>query len=163
MFTSRPLFFSNTKSDSPRQDLEPKRSMCRYYIHSVYVVLMNANLFLKNGLSQASFSFIFRLFKQTVQFLEQIYLKIYPSSMQWLDSNPQPSEHESPLITNRPVIPPMNFNFKKANDWRSFISIAYSKIGRRAALVELIKWINLCNYVIISWLWIKLSITYPVS
>ena len=42
----------------------------------------------------------FRLFKQTLQSLQQInrYEKC-PSIIQCWDSNPQPSEHESPPIT----------------------------------------------------------------
>ena len=45
----------------------------------------------------------FRLFKQTLQSLQQInrYEKC-PSIIQCWDSNPQPSEHESPPITTRP-------------------------------------------------------------
>ena len=38
-------------------------------------------LFEKNGPTQASFSFIFVLFKQTIQFLQKINVKKCPSSI----------------------------------------------------------------------------------
>ena len=41
----------------------------------------------------------FRLFKQTLQFLQQINVKECPSS--W-DSNPLPLDHEFPPTTTRP-------------------------------------------------------------
>ena len=43
------------------------------------------------------------LFKQTLHFLQQIYEKKCPSSIWCLDSNPQPSGHESPPITRAPA------------------------------------------------------------
>ena len=57
----------------------------------------------KVGQSRPLFAFIFGLFKQTLQFLQQIY-----------DSNPQPSEHESLPITTRPAHCDCNsyFHFK---------------------------------------------------
>ena len=62
--------------------------------------------FLKNnGPTLASFSFIFGLFQQTVQFLLQIIVKKCPSSMQRWDSNSQPSS-ESPPLTTIPGHPP---------------------------------------------------------
>ena len=65
---------------------------------------------LKNGPTPASFSFIFGLFKQTsLQFLQQIYVKKCPSSMQCQDSNPRPSDCESLPITTRPGLPPMSW------------------------------------------------------
>ena len=58
--------------------------------------------FVNNGPTPASFIF-FDLFKQTsLQFLQQMYVKKCPSSTQFRDSNPRPSEHESPSITTRP-------------------------------------------------------------
>ena len=59
----------------------------------------------------------FRLFKQTLQFLQQINGKKCPSSIRCWDSNPRPSEHESPPITTRPGFPPL-FNFLYFNIWR---------------------------------------------
>ena len=48
----------------------------------------------------------FRLFKQTLQFLQQINVKKYQSSIQFWDSNSRPSENESPSLTTRPGLPP---------------------------------------------------------
>ena len=64
------------------------------------------SFFIKNGPTPASFSFIFGLFKQTLKFLQQIYVKKCPSSIWCQDSNPRPLEHESLPITTRPGIPP---------------------------------------------------------
>ena len=51
--------------------------------------------------------FIFCLFKQTLlQILQQINVKKCPSSMRRWDSNPQPSEYESPPTTTGPWLPP---------------------------------------------------------
>ena len=61
---------------------------------------------LKNGPTPASFLFIFCLFIQTMQFLQQIYVRKYPSSIQCWDSNPRLSERESLPITTRPGLPP---------------------------------------------------------
>ena len=58
----------------------------------------------KNGPTPASFSFIIGLFKQTIQFLQQINVKI---SIWHRDSNPQPFKHESSPITTRPRLPPL--------------------------------------------------------
>ena len=58
--------------------------------------------FFKNGPSPASFWFISVFFKPTIQFLQQIYVKKYPSSIRRGDSNPQPLEHELSHITTRP-------------------------------------------------------------
>ena len=53
----------------------------------------------KNVPTTASFLFIFDLFKQTLQFLQQIYVKKCASGKWCWDSNPQPSECESLPIT----------------------------------------------------------------
>ena len=50
-----------------------------------------------NGSTSASFLFIFSLFKQTVQILQQINVKKCPSSIWRWDSNAQPSDYESSL------------------------------------------------------------------
>ena len=52
--------------------------------------------------------FLFGLFKQKFQFLQQINAKKCPSSIKCWDSNPRPSEHESPPITTRPGLRPLN-------------------------------------------------------
>ena len=62
--------------------------------------------FKKNGPSLASFSFIFGLFKQTIQILQQINVKKCPSSIWCQDSNSQPSDYKSPPLITRPVFPP---------------------------------------------------------
>ena len=53
---------------------------------------------------------LFRLFSvfsnKHYNFLQQIYVKKCPSSLRCRDSNPRPSEHESPPITTRPGLPP---------------------------------------------------------
>ena len=63
----------------------------------------------KNGPTPASFSFIFGLFKQTIQFLQQIYVKKCPSSIWCRDSNPRPLERESLPIATRPGLPPLHY------------------------------------------------------
>ena len=60
----------------------------------------------KIGPTPASFLFIFGLFKQTIQFLQQINVKKCPSSIRRWDSNPRPLERESTPITTRPGLPP---------------------------------------------------------
>ena len=56
------------------------------------------------GQTRPLLSFIFGLFKQTsLQFLQQIYVRRYPSSLWCRDSNLRPLEHESPPMTARPV------------------------------------------------------------
>ena len=64
------------------------------------------SFFKKNGPSLASFSFIFGLFKQTIQILQQINVKKCPSSIWCQDSNSQPSDYKSPPLITRPVFPP---------------------------------------------------------
>ena len=44
------------------------------------------------------------LFKQTLQFLQQIIAKKCPSSIWRWDSNSQPSDYESPPLTTRPTV-----------------------------------------------------------
>ena len=72
--------------------------------------LVKPLLFL-NGPTPASFSFIFGLIKQILQFLQQIYVKKPPSSIWCWDSNPRPLECESLPITTRPEISPNLFFF----------------------------------------------------
>ena len=59
----------------------------------------------------ASFLFIFGLFKQTIQLLQQINVKKCPSSIRRWDSNPRPLERESTPITTRPGLPPRELQF----------------------------------------------------
>ena len=68
--------------------------------------------FLKMGQPRPPLSFIFRLFMQTLlHFLQLIYVKNV-SSIRCRDSNPRPSEHESPPITTRPGLPPLETNVR---------------------------------------------------
>ena len=62
--------------------------------------------FFKNGPYFASFSFIFGLFKQTLQILQQINVKQCPSCIRCRDLNSQPSDYESPPLTTRPGLLP---------------------------------------------------------
>ena len=63
--------------------------------------LGHTSFFLKRA-NPGLFFIYFCLFKQTLQFLQQINMKKCPSSVWYWDSNSQPLEHESPPITTRP-------------------------------------------------------------
>ena len=60
-------------------------------------------MFFKKWANPGLFSFIFGLFKQTIQFLQQINVKKCPSSIQCWHSNPRPFEDESSPIITRPA------------------------------------------------------------
>ena len=53
------------------------------------------------------FFIYFHFFKNTLQVLQQINVKICPSSILCQDSNSQPLERESPPMTTRPGLPPL--------------------------------------------------------
>ena len=63
--------------------------------------------FLKKWAIPDLFLVYFRLFKQTIQFLQQIDVKKYPSSIRCWDLNPRPSEDELPPITTKPGLSPI--------------------------------------------------------
>ena len=63
--------------------------------------------FLKKWANPSLFFINFCLFKQTLQFLQQIKVKKCPSSIQRRDSNFQPSDYESPPLTTGPGLPPI--------------------------------------------------------
>ena len=64
-------------------------------------------VFLKNGPSPASFSFIFVSSNKHYNFYHKNMRKILCPSSKWRrDLNPWPSEQESPPITTRPGLPP---------------------------------------------------------
>ena len=63
-------------------------------------------LFFKKWANPGLFFVYFHLFKQTLQFLQQINVKKCPSSIRRQDSNSQPSDFESPPLTTRPRLPP---------------------------------------------------------
>ena len=62
------------------------------------------------GPTPDSFPFIFGLFKQTIQLLQQINVKKCPSSIWRWDSNPRPFKHESSPITTRPGLTPTSYD-----------------------------------------------------
>ena len=87
---------------------------------------LDAHCFFKWA-SPGLFSLYFRLFKPTLQFLQQIHVNKYPSSIWCWDSNPRLSGHESPLITTRAGLPPIthivclfhNLNISYTRTWRA--------------------------------------------
>ena len=86
--------------------------------------------FLKNGPTSASFSFIFGLFKQTIEFLQQINVKKCIQYMTHRDSNPRPLEHESSPLTTTPVLPPLWPEGCSSNNCRC-IQVGATFHGRR--------------------------------
>ena len=67
--------------------------------------------FFKKQMGHPGLFFVyFRLFKQTLQFLQQICVKKCPSSIWCWDSNPQPSGHESP-----PALVYLSFIYRRAS------------------------------------------------
>ena len=92
------------------QDQQITYSNCKYVI-SPFMMFRKENLFpltcffIKNG-PLPLLSFIFGLFSQTLQILQQYrYEKKCPSSIRCQDSNPRPLERESPPIITRPGLP----------------------------------------------------------
>ena len=65
------------------------------------------NFFLKMAQLWPLFVY-FCLFKQTLQFLKQINVKKCPTNIQRRNSNSQPSDYESPPLTTRPGLPPID-------------------------------------------------------
>ena len=79
----------------------------------------SAKAFLFENWAMPGLFFIyFRLFKQTLQFLQQIYVKI-PSSNVVMELNPQPSDYEFPPLTTGPVPLPPTYLFNKNVYWFS--------------------------------------------
>ena len=80
---------------------------------------LSQNLFVFLKWTSLGFFYVyFRLFKQALQFLQQINVKQCPSSIRHWDSNPQPLEIESPPITTRPGLPPVK-KFVTVSDYKS--------------------------------------------
>ena len=73
----------------------------------------------------------FHLFKLTFQFLQKIYVKKCPSYIWCWDSNPRPSEHESPPITTRPGFPPIRvfYNIDPWPGWKVKLDILSSQLA----------------------------------
>ena len=63
--------------------------------------------FFKKWDNRGLFFIYFRLFKHTLQFLQQINVKKCPFTMR--DSNSRTLAHESPPLTTRPWLPPLNY------------------------------------------------------
>ena len=75
-------------------------------IHGMWVGRMTS-FFLKKWANPGLFFVYFRSFSNKhYKFLQQIFVKKYPSSIRCPDSNPRPLECESPSITTRPGLPP---------------------------------------------------------
>ena len=67
------------------------------------------NSYLKNCANPGLFFIYFCILKPTItNFKTNKYVKKCPSSVRCWDSNSQPLDHESPLITTRPGLPPNN-------------------------------------------------------
>ena len=75
---------------------------CQEYLARSY-----SYIFFKKWAIPDLFLVYFRLFKQTIQFLQQIDVKKYPSSVRCWDLNPRPSEDELPPITTKPGLSPI--------------------------------------------------------
>ena len=76
--------------------------------------------FKKKWFIPSLFFVYFRLSKQTLQFLQEICEKC-PSSIRGCDSNPQPSEPESPPITTTPGLPTKRLSVLR---WRDVLVLA---------------------------------------
>ena len=69
--------------------------------------LLTCQLFFFKKMANPGLFFVyFRLFKQTLQLLQQINVKKCPSSIWHQDSNSQPPDYESPPLTTIPGLPP---------------------------------------------------------
>ena len=67
--------------------------------------VFDQSFFKKIGQPRPLLSFTLGLQTNVITILTTNTSKKYPSSIQCLDSNPQPLEHESPPITSRPELP----------------------------------------------------------
>ena len=86
--------------------------------------------------------FIFRLYKTHItNFTINRYVKKCPFSKRCHDSNSRPLEHESPLITTRPGLPPNSFNNIDQCDLNSLQKIEKSIHHSALAL----RWFSLCQ------------------
>ena len=82
-------------------------------------------------------------FKQTLQFLQQINVKKYSSSIRCRDLNPWPLEYEFPSITTRPGLPPCPMHLYINKSFLLFCQI-YFKLGVSTSVyllwVEMLDW-----------------------
>ena len=77
------------------------------------------------------------LFLFILRHLQQIHVKTFSFSIRCWDLNPQPSERESPLITTRPGLPPIQIivltkRFYSCNRYKKII--VYSKQAPKSVL-----------------------------
>ena len=66
--------------------------------------------FFKKWANSGLFLIYFRLFKHTLQFLQQINVNKCPSSIRCQDSNSRPLKHEYSPMPTRPGLPPIGLN-----------------------------------------------------
>ena len=71
---------------------------------------------------------LFHLFSsfQTTNFIKNRYVKKRPSSLWYRDSNSRPSEHESPIITTRPGLPPCFYSLYLSGSLFFFLHLCLS-------------------------------------
>ena len=69
------------------------------------IIILDRCLFKKMGQARPLLSFIFDLFQANIITIFTSISEKCPSRIQCWDSNPWPSEHESPPITTRPGLP----------------------------------------------------------
>ena len=85
---------------------EPQTSGIRSDLSANWATTLRLKLSSKMAHPVPLLSFIFGLFSQTLQILQQYrYEKKCPSSIRCQDSNPRPLERESPPIITRPGLP----------------------------------------------------------
>ena len=95
----------------------------------LYCQVFNQYNFL-NGPTPISSLFIFGLFKQTIQFLQQIISMSCPSSKWHWDSNPRPFERQSPPITTRPGLPP-SIQLIYQYQYKSQLNLSYVSLAKQ--------------------------------
>ena len=89
----------------------------------------------------------FRLFKHTIQVLQQINVKTSPSRIRCWDLNPQPLKHESPPTTTRPgLLPKKAPFFKRPIFSHHFIQFWYDKVKTNIFLLTQARQRTACKY-----------------
>ena len=91
--------------------------------------LWSRTFFMKMGHSWPLFLWFLVFLKQTLQFLH-VFITMYcekcPSSIWCWDSNPNRLKRESPLITTRPRLPPIDLRRLFIVLWQNILNIAFS-------------------------------------
>ena len=106
------------KGHSCKQTNATLDEMCSIYL-----------LFFQKWANPGLFLIYFRLFKHTLQFLQQINVKKCPSSMRCRYSNSQPLVHESPPITTRPVFNCYTFPLRQSIPKSAAVMNGLTKTG----------------------------------